>query len=96
MLTYHTHIKHTCIHIGTNHVVSIVRLQHVAHGYDGLLVRIESAHGTDIVQRGGLGWVAIGGCEVHRHDQGDLATTLDELPYGKLIVGNVSLLIVFI
>ena len=93
MLTYHTNI-HT--YIGTNHVVGIVRLQHVAYGYDGLLVRIKSAHGTDIVQRGGLGWVAIGGCEVHRHDQGDLAPTLDELPYGKLIVGNVSLLNVFI
>ena len=67
----------------TYHVVGVVRLQHVAHGYDGLLVWIESAHGTHVVQRAGLGRVAVGGREVHRHDQRNLAAALDELPYGK-------------
>ena len=74
---------HSIPYAGTDHVVGIIRLQHVAHGYDGLLVWIVGALGTDIMQRGGLGLMAIGGCEVHRHDQGDLAPTLDELPCGK-------------
>ena len=63
------------------HVVGVVGLQHVARGHDGLLVWIESAHGTHVVQRAGLGRVAVGGREVHRHDQRNLAAALDELPY---------------
>ena len=65
------------------HLISVVGLQHVAHSYDGLLVWIQSAHGTDVVQRGGLSRVAVGSREIQRHNQRNLAAALNKLPRGR-------------
>ena len=64
---------------GYLHVVTVVRLQHIHHSGDGLLVSVEVPSGVKVVQRRGRHGVPVGSSEVDGHRQRYLQPTGDEL-----------------